>query len=76
MFRKKKPSLDVGRLIKIMDNPSTEEISAVLYVEESVVKKWSKKPNRVLDPYDADVYANRIGLHPFQIWGWDWVDAA
>ena len=76
MFRNKKPSLDVGRLIEAMDDPSIEELSAVLYVDMSIAKKWTKKPKRSLDPYEADTYANRIGLHPFQIWGWDWVDAA
>lgn len=69
------PSLAVGRLLEVMGpDINAAEIAAVLYVSESTVRRWMRRPNTSLDPYKADVFAMRIGMHPFQVWDWDWVD--
>ena len=31
---------------------------------------------RGLDDLVADRWATRLGLHPVQVWGWEWCDAA
>lgn len=73
--RRKKPSLDVGRLLSHMgSDTNTAEIAAVLYTDEETVRRWIRRPRTKLDPFEADVLAARIGLHPFQVWKWDWVD--
>lgn len=75
MFNRRKPKLDAGRLLQVMGpDLQPEEAAAVLYVEEGRVKKWIKRPNTKLDPYEADELAMRIGMHPFQVWKWDWID--
>ena len=76
MFGKtKKPRLEIGKLLERMGPESNAaEISAVLYVKESTVRKWMRKPHTNIDPFVADSLASRIGKHPFQIWDWDWVD--
>ena len=69
------PSLEIGRLLEIMGpDINAAEIAAVLYVSESTVRRWMKRPNMALSAYKADRFAMCIGLHPFQIWEWDWVD--
>ena len=68
-------TLVVERLLEAMGPEiNAAEIAAVLYVPETTVRRWMRKPNTSLDPYKADAFARCIGMHPFQIWKWDWVD--
>ena len=73
--RTDKPRLDVGRLLKSMGPGLTaEEAAAVLYMPEKTINKWIRRPHTKLDPYEADKLASHIGLHPFNVWSWDWID--
>jgi hypothetical protein len=69
--------LKANRILKIMGpETSPEEIACVLDMPIETVLCWVEDPNSTISPPDADKCATRIGLHPFAIWGWDWIEAA
>ena len=68
--------LDVGRLLDFIGHDtSNTEIAAILGIGRKRVGEWRKDPSIVLRPFEADRFVTSIGLHPFEVWGWDWLDS-
>lgn len=75
MSSKSMVTLPVGMLLDACKNAGIWKTAfVVLGITIQEFEDWVNNPETPLDPYTADSYAHRIGLHPFNIWGWSWVD--
>lgn len=68
---------DARRLLARFD-PETEHqaIAEALGVSVPTIRQWVRGCRIRLDPYKADRYALRLGLHPASVWGEQWWQAA
>jgi len=61
-------------LLRFVDpEMSDHTLAEVLGVTVVTVRTW-KRANRanLINAYDADRYATRLGLHPWMVWGDSW----
>lgn len=68
--------LDVTPLANLIEQRGG--ISAAGLLKESNVRKNFERARKVgyIDPYTADPICIRLGVHPAQLWGADWIAGA
>lgn len=68
--------LPVEPLLELLD-PDNTRAAVALGVNVDTIAAWRRGTRlATIHPYRADKYAITLGLHPSEIWGQAWWDAA
>ena len=49
-------------------NENAQSLAEIFGVSRGTICRWRNRPNELLNIYQADKYACRIGLHPANVW--------
>jgi hypothetical protein len=72
MKKHPQPRYPAHQLVNIFGDMSTTQIAIKFGVNRMSISRW-RNPKTMLNQWEADRYAIRIGKHPSEIWA-DWFD--
>lgn len=70
--QKPQPKYQASKLLRLTPGLSDTKAATIFGVNRSTVLRW-RNPKTMLDQWDADHYAIKLGKHPSEIWP-DWFD--
>ena len=71
--QKPQPKYQALKLLQIFnENTSAKHVGRIIGLHHTTVQRW-RNPQTMLNQWEADRYAVRLGKHPSEIWT-DWFD--